>query len=176
MNSGKIIELCHVVRDHEAGIRHWQEVMGAGPFFVFDIDQPGSVTYRGACVDCALKVGFAFSGSLLIELITPLRDTPSVFKEILDSRGEGYHHVMLDLDYRQGWDKFQAAGHEPAWQGRLPDGAEYVLFDTRRENGGFVELMEQTPSFHALLAAMRNAYDSWDRVSEPVRPLASLMS
>lgn len=173
---GAVIELCHVVRDMDAGIAHWIDVMGAGPFFVFDIDEPGSVDYRGEPGDSAIKVGFAFSGELLIELIAPLRDTPSVFKEVLDTRGEGYHHVMLAIDYQRGWDRLSGAGFEPALQGKLPDGAKYVLFDTREVNGGFVELMEQTPGFHFLLEKMRDAHVNWDRGTDRVRPLADLMA
>jgi hypothetical protein len=169
-----VVELCHVVHDMDAAIAHWIEFMGAGPFFVFDVDEPDSVQYRGKLADSAIKIGFAFSGDLLIELIAPLRDTPSVFKEVLDSRGEGYHHVMLGIDYQQGWDKLSAAGFEPAWQGQLPDGARYVLFDTLEANGGFTELMERTPGFYRLMDAMRDAHRSWDGKSYPVRSLAQI--
>jgi hypothetical protein len=169
-----VVELCHVVHDIDAAMAHWIEFMGAGPFFVFDVDEPDSVQYRGQPGDSAIRIGFAFSGELLIELITPLRDTPSVFKEVLDSRGEGYHHVMLGMDYQLGWDKLSAAGFEPALQGQLPDGSRYVLFDTVAANGGFTELMERTPGFYHLMSAMRDAHVDWDRKTNPVRSLAEI--
>lgn len=170
----EVIELCHVVRDLDAGMAHWTNIMGAGPFFVFDVDEADSVEYRGKPGDMAIRIGFAFSGKLLIELVAPLRDSPSVFQEVLDTRGEGYHHVMLGTDYQRGWDKLSAAGYEPALQGQLPDGSKYVLFDTQAANGGFIELMERTPGFYHLMSAMHEAHVNWDGQSDPVRPLSSI--
>lgn len=170
---GTIMELCHVVKDMDKSIHHWTTMMGAGPFFVFDVD--ADIAVHGELAKGALKIGFGFSGELLIELIALNNNCPSVFQEVMDERGEGYHHVMLNLPFDEGFEKYSKAGYKPAWQGSLPSGERYVLFDTRHENSGFVEFMDVTPPLQMMLDKMQASHNDWDGKSEPIRSMESLM-
>ena len=42
-----IVQYAYVVPDLEEGIRHWVEVMGAGPFYVLRNYLGNELTYRG---------------------------------------------------------------------------------------------------------------------------------
>jgi len=54
-----ILELCHVVRDVDSAILHWTNVIGAGPFYVFDIPaMPGQMN-RGAPSAIDLRIGMS---------------------------------------------------------------------------------------------------------------------
>ena len=39
-----------------------------------------------------MRVGFGFAGHMLYELIQPADDLPSVFREVVEQRGYGFHH------------------------------------------------------------------------------------
>ena len=106
--NGSILELCQVVRVMDRALDHWTRVIKAGPFFVFDVPVlPGQI-YRGEPTQVALKVAFGFSGGLLIELLQQTNERPSVFTEMLDRSGEGYHHVMLRIPYEEGVQRLSA--------------------------------------------------------------------
>jgi hypothetical protein len=111
-----IIELCHVVTDMTSAIRYWTRVVGAGPFFVGDMEFAEGYRYRGRPCGLSLQIGFGFSGGLIVELVRPI--------------------------------------------------------DTRRDSGGFVELMDISPLIQRQLDNMARAHYEWDGISEPVRSMA----
>jgi hypothetical protein len=172
--SESVIEICHVVRDMDGAIRYWTKTIGAGPFFVGDMEFPHGYLYRGKPCGLSLQIAFGFSGGVIIELVRPIdKSIPSVFSEVLDSTGPGYHHVMLREDYDKGYERLSKAGYEPAYVGTIPSGERCVLFDTRRDSGGFVELMDISPLIQRQLENMARAHREWDGQTDPVRPMAS---
>ena len=168
---GSIMELCHVVRDMDAALDHWTKVIGAGPFYVFDVPARPGQLHRGQASAIDLRIAFGFSGGLLIELLQPLNDAPSVFREILDTKGEGYHHVMLRLPFDQGRERIEAAGYELAFVGQLPGGERFGLFDTRSGDGGFIELMDLTEASFGPIEKIHQAHLEWDGATRPKRDL-----
>jgi len=172
---GSIFELCHVVADLDAAIDHWAGTMRAGPFFTGDMRFEDGHRYRGAPATLAIRVGFGFSGGLLIELVQPLPGDRSVFSEVLERRGPGYHHVMLREDFDSGYARLRAAGHEVALESTTPLGERCALFDTQALNGGFIEVMDLHIGFGRLTEAMAAAQDGWDG-GEVRRPLAPLFA
>jgi len=171
---GSVLELCQVVRDIDAALAHWTGTIGAGPFFVFDVPVlPGQI-YRGAPTEVSMRVAFGFSGGLLIELLQQTNDTPSVFTEMLDARGDGYHHVMLRIPYDEGVARLSGQGHEIAFSGRMPAGERFCLFDTRAADGSYIELMEISPPMEESLRRMHRAHLDWDGRSDSVRGMDAL--
>ncbi len=171
---GAIFELCQVVRDLDKALAHWTEVLGVGPFFVFDVPVLPGQLYRGAPTAVSMRVAFAFSGGLLIELLQQTNNGLSVFLEMLAEKGEGYHHVMPRADYDTTYARFSARGYDVAFSGAMPSGERFCLFDMRRDNGGYVELMEISPAMEAMLAKMHKAHLNWDGRTAPVRSLTAL--
>jgi hypothetical protein len=144
-----VIEICHVVRDMDAALLYWTKVMGAGPFFVGNFEWEKGVTYRGRAVGQSLQIAFGFS------------------------TGPGFHHVMLREDFDAGFKRLSDAGYEAAYHGALPGGERFVLFDTRKDSGGFVELMDISPLIQRQLENMARAHQEWDGRTDPIRPMAS---
>jgi hypothetical protein len=164
-----VMELCHVVEDMDEAIAHWTQVIGAGPFFVFDVPAMPGQQHRGQPSEINLRIAFGFSGGLLIELLQQLNDAPSVFREVLDTNGPGYHHIMLREDFDKGRARIEAAGYEMAFFGNLPGGERFGLFDTRAGNGGFIELMDLTDISYGPMKILYEAHRTWDGVTEPKR-------
>ena len=171
---GSVIELCHVTRDLDAALRHWTHDLGAGPFFVFDVPVLPGQLYYGQPTEVSLRVGFGFSGGVLIELLEQTNDGASPFRDFLDERGEGLHHVLPRRDYDTGFALLSGAGHQVAYSGAMPSGERFCLFDTRGVNGAYVELMELSEAMLGSLALMAKAHEAWDGVTDPVRPMTRL--
>ena len=171
---GAIIELCHVTRDLEAALLHWTRDLGAGPFFVFDVPVLPGQLYYGEPTQVSMRVGFGFSGGVLIELLQQTNAGASPFRDFLAKHGEGLHHIMPRCDFDAGLARLTAAGHKVAFAGKMPSGERFCLFDTNAANGAYVELMELSPAMLTSLALMAKAHATWDGVTDPVRPMARL--
>lgn len=173
---GSILELCQVVRDMDRALEHWVNVMGAGPFYTFDIPPLPGQKYRGQPTDVALRIAFGFSGGLLIELLQQLNEAPSVFQEMLDTHGEGYHHVLLRMPFDEGAARFAARGYEMAFSGTMPSGDRFAIFDSRKDNGGYIELMDMSPPMWEPIEAIHRAHVGWDGKTDPKRDFFSLVN
>jgi Glyoxalase/Bleomycin resistance protein/Dioxygenase superfamily len=171
---GSIIELCHVTTDLDAALLHWTRDLGAGPFFVFDVPVLPGQLYYGHPTEVSLRVGFGFSGGVLIELLQQTNDGASPFLDFVRERGEGLHHIMPRIDFDAGFARLSGAGHKIAYSGTMPGGERFCLFDTRALSGAYVELMELSPAMNSSLALMEKAHLKWDGTADPVRTMDRL--
>ena len=53
---GDIRQNGYVVRDIEAAMQHWTEVLGVGPFFYFEDVPIADFTYKGAPSDAKVSI------------------------------------------------------------------------------------------------------------------------
>jgi Glyoxalase/Bleomycin resistance protein/Dioxygenase superfamily len=171
---GAIIELCHVTRDLDVALLHWTRDLGAGPFFVFDVPVLPGQLYYGAPTQVSMRVGFGFSGGVLIELLEQTNEGTSPFLDFLNERGEGLHHIMPRTDFDLGYARLLSAGHKVAFSGTMPSGERFCLFDTRASNGAYMELMELSPAMLNTLTLMEKAHTTWDGTTDPVRGMDRL--
>jgi hypothetical protein len=134
MNSSKIFssyvcwDVAVVVRDLDSTVKRLEE-MGIGPFFHPDAP-PGAegLFYRGQPLESGYKALVARIGNMQIEIIQP-DDKPNPWKEFLDSRGEGIHHIGFQVDDVEGEvDRMKEHGAEVPFIGKQSGktGAAYV--------------------------------------------------
>ena len=92
---GSVTEICYVTTDLTRAIERWAQDLGAGPFFTLTIPANfGTRTYRGRPAEDSFIAALGFCGSTLVEFVQPLNDRPSVFREVLDERGDlAAHHI-----------------------------------------------------------------------------------
>jgi hypothetical protein len=170
---GTVAQIAYVVADLRAAIDHFVRDGGAGPFFVLDhFWQPGQL-YRGgeSRADTTLAMGFA--GNSWIELIQPLDDHPSVYRETIDARGYGYHHSGIAFaDVDAALPGFVARGWREVFRAAVPTGGEVVYLETDDPaSPGFIELLPATPAMDAVFTRFWKAARDWDG-SMPIRPFA----
>ena len=104
--------------------------MRAGPFFVLPNFLVPGQTYRGEESRADITIAMGFAGHMLIELIQPLDDEPSVYQETIALRGYGFHHVGIacaDVDADSL--AYQARGYHEAFRAAVPTGGEVVYLD-----------------------------------------------
>src|SRR5262249_2744553 len=82
-----IFHMAYVVQDIEAGMQRWTEQLGVGPWFLLEHFTGERATYRGAAAEADVALAMAYAGHMLVELIAPNDDKPSVYREAIEQRG-----------------------------------------------------------------------------------------
>lgn len=170
-----------VVKDLDNAIKYWR-VLGAGPFFVTKPENLPEREYRGQMGRDQVLTAHAFLGTEQIELMQPLTDDPSLFREVLDPKGEGLHHIqpnagVLDkAGFEARAEKYRETGLEIVQSMSLTSDARVVFFDALKQMGIFIELVQRPPLVHQITVDMHEAHLGWDGTN-PIRenPLVSLM-
>jgi hypothetical protein len=170
-----VSQLGFVVTDLEAAMTHWIEELNVGPFFHAPLIDPEDFHHRGAHRPAPFAAALANTGAMQIELVQPLDDAPSQWREFLASGREGLQHVgYWTEDFDTEFDRAVEAGYRVAHSGVLA-GGRFVYFDTHYTAGCAIELSEQSPAKRAVFGAIRDAAVDWDG-TDPVRAYADLIA
>jgi hypothetical protein len=167
---GGIMQVAYVVPSLREALAFWTSELHVGPFFLFENFQLDELQYRGRPSTLHMSLACAYSGSMCFELIEQHDAEPSVYRDVIMSRGHGFHHWArstrsFDADVRS----YEASGAALAMYGVATVAAARVAYmDAREKLGGMVELIEFTPAIDALFGAMKKAAEGWDG-SNPVR-------
>jgi hypothetical protein len=144
---GKVIQYADTVPDLDLAMRHYTEVLRIGPWFKRGPFVPGKGLYRGEPARSRFSLARAFSGDSMIELIEQHDNEPSIFREVIEARGYGFHHWAIPArDFEETTQRYQAQGFEVAFSDVLDTGARIRYMDAMRAIGGLVELVEATPA------------------------------
>lgn len=168
---GGVAQTAFIVPDLREAIARWIADMGAGPFFILPgFVVPGQI-YRGAESKADITLAMGFAGHMLIELIQPLDDHPSVYQETITLRGFGFHHLGIACeDVDAAVTAYRARGYAEVFRAAVPTGGEVVyLDDGSGPQRGFIELLPVTPGMDETFTRFWKASLDWDR-SDPVRP------
>ena len=166
---GDIRQNGYVVRDIEAAMKHWTQVLGIGPFFYMPHLEAETFVYRGKPSGVDMSIALANSGDLQIELIQQHNDEPSLYKDFLDAGREGLQHVSSWVaDIQPEIDRLTAAGHVIAQEGTLAGGIRFDYFDTEQHPGTVFEMSNLAGELAALPQLVADAARNWDG-SDPIR-------
>ncbi|MDB5421589.1 MAG: hypothetical protein JWR59_1536 [Brevundimonas sp.] len=172
-------EICYVVHDVEKAALEWARTVGAGPFYLIEPHDKARL-YRGKPCNDPHKVALGMLGPTVIEFIQPLDETPSIWREILDVKGEGMHHVFPDIrpmtpqDYDDRFAAHVANGLEVALTGEVEGIGRHAFFDALDRMGCFIELLEVSDRIWAFTLAQHRAHLEFDG-QRPIRELSELM-
>lgn len=166
-----IIQVAYVVDDLEKAMASWQRNSLAGPFFVIESVQFVEPLHRGNPVELDVDIAMSSAGGMNLELIMQHCDTPSVYKELRDRNGGGFHHWgVASEDIDGDIADHSERGHELAFRGGLQAGGQFAYIDTVDELGGFVELIQEGQGLRDMFAMIEDAATDWDG-TDPVRML-----
>jgi len=166
---GSIIQVAYIVESIERSMAEFTARLKIGPWFVSGPFVPPEGLYRGRPTYMKLTLAVGFAGHMSFELIEQHDDAPSVYREIVERRGYGFHHWGMPTDDLDGdVERYRSLGYEPAFSDRSPRGYRVVYIDTTRDLPGMMELMELTPDLEARYTEMYLASVGWDG-SEPIR-------
>lgn len=166
---GEIRQNGYVVRDIEAAMKHWIDVLGVGPFFYIPVVRMETFFYRGEPSAPRVSIALANSGDLQIELIQQHDDQPSMYKDFVDAGREGLQHISSwEADLDAAIARIEAAGHSIAQSGAIEGGIRFVYFDTELHPGTVFEVSNLAGPLAALPEMVADAARDWDG-SDPIR-------
>jgi len=125
----EIIQIGIVVRDLQKAVDNYWTTLGIGPWQVVRMEPPilTEVTLRGKPVDASMLAAIAQNGKIQLELIQPL-EGPSIWKEFLEERGVGLHHVQpLVQDTKVALAAFKEMGVDVLMSGKIGNNIFYYM-------------------------------------------------
>jgi hypothetical protein len=177
MNFGQpshgVMQMAYIVPDIRTAIGQWIDKLQVGPWFLLEDFTGVGPVYRGRKSEAHIALAMSFSGSMNIELIQPLDNNPSVYKELIDRSGHGFHHWgFATPDFASDVARYEGMGMEVAFRLGVPTGGEVVYLDTKGALPGFLELIETSPGMERAFTSFYGAAKSWDGRTDPIRPFA----
>lgn len=167
--TGAVMQIAYVVEEMDKALEHWLNKINVGPFFLLKNLEVVDPRYRGEPTDLDIDIALGYSGGVCVELIKQNCDSPSVYRELLNSKGEGFHHWGVFSDnFEQDLARYQQQGYAAAFTGRVAIGARYAYMDSTADLGGMIELIEATPNVRDLFGNLESAARDWDG-SDPIR-------
>jgi hypothetical protein len=166
---GAVIQNGYVVRDIEAAMRHWLEVLGVGPWFYIPHLPVPDFKYKGQPSPVDVSLALAYSGTLQIELIQQRNEAPSLYRDFLNAGHEGLQHLgygtkNFDADLSRLLSVGYTIGHSGSVSGRGP----FVYLLTESHPGTVVELLDMSGRREQIFARMAEAARDWDG-HDPIR-------
>ncbi len=170
---GAIMQVAYVVEDIEKAMKEWTDTLGVGPFFLFEHFVLDDYRYRGKPDDIDITLALGFSGSMCFELIVQHSKAPSVYTEVIDSRGYGFHHWAVSTDsFDEDLARHVAAGDAEVLYGKVPDpvNARAAYVDVMAKTGGMIELIEINSAVEGFFSALKDPSVNWNG-KDPIRTL-----
>lgn len=169
-----VIQIAYAVPDLRAAISWWIEDMGVGPWFVIDRIGREGTTYRGQPGSAEFAIAMAYSDKMMFELIQPLDDKPSMYKEARERNGYGFHHVAkIRPNARQLAEACEAKGRSIVFHSPTPGGGEVFFIEGGEHAPGYIELVEDNEPTRELFKAVWRASVDW-KGDRPIRDFSEL--
>ena len=169
---GAIIQVAYIVENIEHSMQDFSSRLKVGPWFVSGPFTAAEASYRGQPTNLNVTLAVGFAGHMSFELIEQNNDVPSVYREIVQMRGYGFHHWAIATDaFDAEVEKYLSQGYQAAFTARSSRGYRVAYMDTTRDLPGMVELIELTEALESRYADMYRAATDWDG-SDPVRRAA----
>jgi len=160
---GAIRQNGYVVRDIDAAMAYWTEVLGVGPFYYIHDVPVENFAYRGTPSDAALSIALANTGDLQIELIQQRNDAPSMYKDFLDAGHEGLQNIAY---WTKAFDddlaKAKTRGFTIGQRGEIGERGGFVYFAEEHHPGTVIELSDISGPKGAFFDHIRNVAAKWD--------------
>ena len=146
----RITQIAIVVKDLRKTMEMYHRLMGWGPWSVYEYKPPSlhHTTLRGKAVDYTMVGAEVHCDPIDFEILQPL-EGQSIYREFLDRRGEGLHHVAVvnrAEDVKKALADFEKQGVEVLMSGRLGKDIEFYYLDT----DPMLKMVAETVSGHSI--------------------------
>jgi len=166
---GAVVQNGYVVRDIEAAMRHWIEVLGVGPWFYIEHLPVTDFRYKGQPSPVDISLALANSGALQVELIQQRNDAPSLYRDFLNAGHEGLQHLGYgSKNFQADLDRLLQAGYAIGHSGSVSGRGPFVYLLTEAHPGTVVELFDMSSGRERVFARIAEAAQHWDG-REPIR-------
>ena len=165
---GEVRQVGYVVKDIERAMRLWVD-MGVGPWFYAEEVPVEDFFYKGVPSALEMSVALANSGHLQMELIQQRNDAPSLYRDFLQTTGEGAHHISYwTEDFDEQWKHLLSCGYTVGHSGNIGVQGRFIYFVNEDLPGTIIELSEVSGFKGEYFKAIAEAATDWDG-SDPIR-------
>jgi len=166
---GAVTQNGYVVRDIEAALQHWIEVIGVGPWFYVEHAPIEDFRYQGQPSPVEVSIALANSGTLQIELIQQRNEAPSMYHDFLTAGHEGLQHIAYwTTTFDADLDRILKAGYRIGQSGQVGTPGRFVYLLTEAHPGTVVELSEISGPKGRMFRRIAEAARQWDG-TDPIR-------
>ncbi len=167
---GQVVQTAYVVPDMRAAIDWWIKDANVGPWFLLESFTGPEQRYRGNPTQADVAIAMSFSGHMMIELVQPRDERPSVYRETIEKRGYGFHHIGVAVeDSEAAREPYHKRGYHVAFCTPVPSGGTVYYMGDRDDAPGFVELIPATEGMDEMFTRYWRATVDWNG-RDPVRP------
>lgn len=160
---GSLCQIAYVVEDIHAAIREQAARWRIGPWLLLEHFVPIWQKYRGRPTELDASLAISFSGSMMIELIQQHNDVPSVFRDVVDRRGYGLHHLAVSTrDFEADCAKYRSMGHEPVFEAAGEGGLRVAYFDLLETLSAILEVIDIPPQIESQWVRLQARCADWD--------------
>ena len=166
---GSIMQNGYVVRDIEAAMQHWIDVLEVGPWFYVEHAPIEDFRYKGDPSPVDVSIALANSGSLQIELIQQRNDAPSMYRDFLTAGHEGLQHIAYwTKTFEADLKRVLKAGYAIGQSGHVGSPGRFIYFQTEGHPGTVVELSDNSGPKGRMFERIAQAAADWDG-RDPIR-------
>lgn len=135
-----VCQIAMIVRDVEKATSRFAELIGVPAPTIIMANEDGSdtVTYMGQPTQGRVRLSFFHMENLVVEFIEPT-DDPTTWKEFLDTKGPGVHHIAFKAKYRM---LETAAKLEEFGYPLIQNGDKYAYLESTDDLGVILELLD----------------------------------
>lgn len=144
LKTNVVTQIAFLVHDIEKSCQEFSEFLGLeNPgYSQTDSYEKSQAEFMGEKTEATAKLAFFPVGeNLMIELIEP-DHTPSVWRNDLNEKGEGFHHIAFVIEDMEGTIKRLETHNFPLLQKSKYEGGRYAYIDTRSQLKTIIELLE----------------------------------
>ena len=129
----QIVQNAYFVTDVVKAAESMHELLGIGPFFIYQHIKLTEVLYRGKPAELDHSSAYVQAGAVMIELVQQHNEGPSAFYDMYPSPAHGLHHMAIFADdIHHELQRFSGLGFSTATLARTDNGIESSTFPTTR--------------------------------------------
>ena len=143
LNSRVVAQVGIIVKDIDKTTKDWAELLGipAPKWFLTDPVETANTQYHNRPTSARAKLAFIDLGQVQLELIEPVGG-PSTWKDHLDQKGEGVHHIAFVIRGMDGQIQVLENRGMPIVQRGDYEGGCYSYIAAEAKLGVVLELLE----------------------------------
>jgi catechol 2,3-dioxygenase-like lactoylglutathione lyase family enzyme len=145
INPKKICQIAIVVKDIEKTAKLYAEIFGVPVPRIFSIPpaEEAHTRFRGKATRTRAKLAVFDLGAVVLELTQP-DEEPSSWKEFLDRKGEGVHHIGFVVDSLPATLDFLASKGMPERHSGDYPGGRYVFVESAEQLGVLLNVKHES--------------------------------
>lgn len=144
INGQSICQIALVVKDIEAMTKKYAELFGVEVPQVFTVpsQEEAKTQFRGKATSTRAKLAVFNLGQIVLELTEP-DEEPSSWKEFLEEKGEGVHHIAFTTKDKTDIVHYFNNQNIPIRHYGEYTGGNYTVFDAAKEYGVMIQVKEE---------------------------------